>query len=344
MSFRRSLLSPFTPLYALGVAGHRKLLESGSLRTGSLPGLVLSVGSLSAGGAGKTPFVLALAALLHRVDFAVRILSRGYGRHSRQTLVVDPAGSPADFGDEPLLLAQRSRVPVVVGRSRFEAGLLAETLHAANRAVVHILDDGFQHGRLLRDLDLVLLTAQDTTDALLPAGNLREPLSALRRADILVLRDDEAPAIERLAHALPTERSTRPVLLIRRDLRLPSSSTPPPTRPLLFSGIARPRDLPPMLAALGLHLHADPVVFPDHHRYRDASIAHLLRVAHRTGANGFVTTEKDAVKLSASMRHQLATIGPLLVPELTVSFVDEAAALASLFSLLPRLNRRRRPR
>ena len=343
MILRRSWLRPLTPLYAAGVHLHQLLIDTGRLRTQTLDEITLSVGSLSAGGAGKTPVVLALAGSLDRLGVGVRILSRGYGRRSSQTLLVDPAGSPEEFGDEPLLLAQRSGVPVIVGRSRYEAGRLAKTLPSPRTPIVHLLDDGFQHRALSRDLDLVLLTAQDVADSLLPAGNLREPLSALRRADVLLLREEEAPDLERLARTLPSDRDTRPTILIRRSLRL-ASDVPRPSRPLVFSGIARPGDLPPMLASIGLPAPVAHLTFPDHHRYTSSDLFRILAAARRCRADGLITTEKDAVKLSPAMRQQLAAAGPLLVPELVVTFIDERAALAEIFALVPRLNRRRRAR
>ncbi len=343
MRLSRALLRPLTPLYAAGVELHQMLIETGRLRTQTPEEITLSVGSLSAGGAGKTPMVLALARSLMRLEIDVRILSRGYGRRSSETLVVDPKGTAEEFGDEPLLLAQRADVPVVVGRSRYEAGLLAASLPSVHGTTVHLLDDGFQHRALCRDLDLVLLTARDVADTLLPAGNLREPISALRRADVLLLREEEAPGLQRLVRALPSNRETRPVLLIRRSLSL-DADLPRPARPFLFSGIARPGDLPPMLGSVGLPAPVGQIDFPDHHRYTSADLGRIVAAAGRCRADGLITTEKDAVKLSPSMRAQLAAVGPMLVPELVVQFADERAALAEIFAMVPRLSRRGRLR
>src|ERR1700756_5221626 len=112
------------------------------------------------------------------------VLSRGYGRKSRGVRLVDPGGLPQEFGDEPLLIARKLQVPVIVGEDRYEAGRFAESTFGAQ---MHLLDDGFQHRGLARDFDIVLVTQQDATDRLLPAGRLRESLSALRRADAVVL-------------------------------------------------------------------------------------------------------------------------------------------------------------
>ena len=162
-----------------GVVGARsRLYDRGWLRAGRLQGAVISVGNLSAGGSGKTPFVILLGELLKERGIRFDVLSRGYGRKTRGVLLVDPGGLPRDFGDEPLLIARRSQVPVVVGEDRYEAGRFAETRFGEQ---IHLLDDGFQHRGLGRDFDIVLVTPEDARDRLLPAGRLREPLQSLRR-------------------------------------------------------------------------------------------------------------------------------------------------------------------
>ena len=160
------------------------LYDRGVLRARRLDRPVVSVGNISAGGSGKTPFVMLLGELLKARGVKFDVLSRGYGRKSRGVLLVDPAGLPHEFGDEPLLIARRLRVPVIVGEDRYEAGRFAESKFGSQ---LHLLDDGFQHRRLARDFDIVLVTPQDATDRLLPAGRLREPLRSLNRADAVVL-------------------------------------------------------------------------------------------------------------------------------------------------------------
>ena len=343
------MLRPLGPVYGAVVAARQRAAGGGRLRAKSLAGVVLSVGSLSAGGAGKTPFVLALVAALERREYAVRILSRGYGRRSREVAVVDPAGDADRFGDEPLLLARRSGVPVVVGAKRYAAGRVAESLEAAERTgppqtVVHVLDDGFQHRALARDLDIVLLTAKEAADELLPAGDLREPLGeGIRRADVIVLRENEAPPLVVLIDAIcgdgpsPGNERSPLVVWIRRELVLPERR---PARPMLFCGIARPAELRAMLAEAGVAVVGE-MVFRDHHRYRERDAARLVKTARACGADGFVTTEKDAVKLNSAMRAMLAQVGEVMVPELRVSFLEEHAAMERMIALVPRMNRRR---
>ena len=163
-------------IYGSVVGARNVLYDRGWLRSRSLQGSVISVGNVSAGGSGKTPFVILLGELLKARGIGFDVLSRGYGRRTRGVLLVDPGGLPRDFGDEPLLMARRLQVPVVVGEDRYEAGHFAEARFGVQ---VHLLDDGFQHRGLGRDFDIVLVTPEDARDRLLPAGRLREPLRSL---------------------------------------------------------------------------------------------------------------------------------------------------------------------
>ena len=338
MSLRRRLLLPLVPLYAAGLHLDHWIQRQRRSSRRSLEGAVISVGSISAGGAGKTPVVLALTQILTDREYAVCILTRGYKRSSKQTEPVDPNGDAIRFGDEPMLLAQRSGVPVYVGADRYEAGLLAQA-RPANATIVHILDDGFQHRQLARDLDIVLLTREDVTDVLLPAGNLREPLTALRSADIIILREDEAASLKDFVAVLTRESGSPPVWHIRRSLQFARPTLVLPKRSFAFCGIARPQSFINMLTQQGLTLVAT-TTFSDHHRYSQRDIDRLLKHARNANADGFITTEKDAVKLSPGMRERLEWLGPLHVPELKVTFVDEHTVLEQLISKVAKLNRR----
>lgn len=334
----RRLLLPLVPVYAGALRLQRWWADRHRARRRSLESAVLSIGSISAGGAGKTPVVLALARILHQREYAVRILTRGYKRSSTAVERVDPKGNADRFGDEPLLLAQRSGVPVYVGASRYEAGLMAQD-NPGGAMIVHLLDDGFQHRQLARDLDIVLLTRKDVNDVLLPAGDLREPLSALREADVVVLREDEAESLADFLSVLTRETGPPAIWHIRRSLRFASPAAIPPCRPLAFCGIARPESFTTMLAQ-GAITPAATILFPDHHRYLDGDIDRLLEVARTHAADGFLTTEKDAVKLTLAMRSRLEWLGPLLIPELEVTFLDERLVLEQLIGMCSRLDRR----
>lgn len=327
---RRPWALPLVPLYWAGLRGKDALRSAGIGSTRRLPWPVISVGSLSAGGAGKTPFVIALAKLLHTRSRSIDVLARGYGRESSEIVRVDYAipNSTSRFGDEPVLIAASTGVPVWVGADRHAAGLAAEA--AASTPEIHLLDDGFQHRRLARDFDIVLLTAEDLDDSLLPAGNRREPFSALRRADAVVLREEEHVAIEsRICRYL---RPSVPIWLIRRSLQLPQLTGR--SELLAFSGIARPQSFVNMLKACGLRV-IDSVAFPDHHRYTAADLRRLAQRLQASGAQAFITTEKDAVKISPELRATLEAVAPLYTAQLRVEFVDPDQVLAAMEARCP---------
>src|SRR6202049_4248211 len=152
------IMNPLSSLFRLGVRTRNVLYDRGLVRARKLRGPVVSIGNLSVGGSGKTPFVLLLGELLKARGIKFDILSRGYGRATRGVRLVDPAGPPQEFGDEPLLIARKLQVPVIVGEDRYEAGRFAEAKFGAQ---LHLLDDGFQHRALARGFDIVLVTPQD---------------------------------------------------------------------------------------------------------------------------------------------------------------------------------------
>lgn len=339
MKTRRPLLLPLAPVYGAGVAIEKKLYAMGWLKQKRLQSPVISVGSLSAGGAGKTPVVLMLAEILRRRGYAVKILTRGYKRGSRGVARVEPYDDAVWYGDEPVLLAQRSGVPVFVSADRYLAGVMAEQSESSDKLVVHLLDDGFQHRRLARDFDVVLLTKEDVEDKLLPAGNLREPLSALARADAIVLREEEAPALRNLIANIKREKGKPTIWVIRRTLALGEGTLP--TMPFAFCGVARPESFTKMLAGQGYE-PVETMFFPDHHPYGQGDMTQLLERAQACEANGFVTTEKDAVKLAPRLRERLETVGPVVVARLNVELLEEKDVLAQLVSHVGVLDRRKR--
>jgi tetraacyldisaccharide 4'-kinase len=337
MSARRPWARPLVPLYAaaLGIKDH--LRRAGVLRVRALQWPVVSVGSLSAGGAGKTPVVIALAKLLRDAGWAVDVLSRGYGREGRgvEQVRLGFDHSALRFGDEPVLIAQQTGVPVWVGADRFASGVRAETSTASNLRGVHLLDDGFQHRRLARAIDIVLVTAEDLDDTMLPAGNLREDLSALQRADVVVVRENEVSSeagdkfVSKRVWELLRERGQ--MWTVRRTLRFPAPLRVfgAGLRPVAFCAIARPENFAAMLQEAGCGV-VETVAFPDHHRYVKADIERVIEVAKNVNGSGFVTTEKDAVKLTAAMRELMEQHGPLMVVALEAEFADPSAVLRAL--------------
>ena len=320
----RGFLAPLVPLYAAGAAIKNAAYARGWLRQRALADPVISVGNLSTGGAGKTPFVVYLAQQLQARGFCPDVLSRGYGGtrfvHAEQ---VDPAGAASRYGDEPLMIARSTGVPVYVGERRLDAGLLAEA-DARDEERVHLLDDGFQHRQLARTVDIVLLHGQDFTDQLLPAGNLREPLSSLTRAHLTVLREENREHADRVV-----EITGRAPWILTRSLRVDLAGA----RPLAFCGLARPQDFFGDLRALGIAPAAE-ITFPDHHRYTAADMRRLLDAAKSHGADALITTEKDEVKLPVALTETLQQSGKLGIARLVLSLENEARSIAELVALL----------
>ncbi len=374
MNVRRPWAWPLVPLYGAALAAKGVLRSAGLAHPRRLQWPVISVGSLSAGGAGKTPVTIALANLLTQRGWSVDVLSRGYRRAGRGVEQVNlcSADPARQFGDEPTLIARRTGVPVWVGSDRFAAGAAAEAqvparhnLSAAEElspqisaggpdpdavafvisslqteaeaeAVprVHLLDDGLQHRGLERNFELVVITGDDLRDVLLPAGNLREPFSALRRADALVIREEEVGRLTKPLRGLVGREI--PLWTLRRTLRFPAplGVFGAGLRPLAFCAIARPENFAATLAKAGCGV-VDTVIFPDHHRYGERDILELIRLAKKMDASGFVTTEKDAVKLSeATVARLREEVGPLIVPALDASFVYESPVVRALSSRL----------
>jgi tetraacyldisaccharide 4'-kinase len=365
----RGLLLPLTPLYRFGIALRERRLASGRQPILRLRFPVISIGNLSTGGTGKTPLTIALAKALTRRGFSVDVLSRGYKRRSTIAARVDPPGTADEFGDEPLLIARLSGVPVFVAPERYDAGVLAElagghgqisgedlkehtsgakarinpayvlpginprptaptkltatcdsgapappqVAASAPLQVVHILDDGFQHRQLHRDVDILLLNQADWHDRLLPAGNLREDLRAATRANVMAIPSTE-PELEA---ELRTWGWQGPVWRLHRRIESPAIDAPV----FAFCGLARPEQFFAGLAASGLDV-AGRHAFPDHHRYTARDLDRLATQANAAGATTFLTTEKDEVRL-AGLRPPL----PIASVHLRTEIEDEPAAL-----------------
>jgi tetraacyldisaccharide 4'-kinase len=303
-------VNPVSAIFGAGVALRNALYDRGIFKVHKLARPVVSIGNISVGGSGKTPFVIALGELLQQQGIEFDVLSRGYGRRSTAIAVVDPNGTPEQFGDEPLLIARKLRVPVIVGADRYQAGVLAEKQFSSK---LHLLDDGFQHRRLHRDFDIVLLPAEDQSGTLLPMGRLRETLSALQRADAVVLPDT--------AENPPQAKS---VWRARRQIEIA-----PDGRLIAFCGIARPRQFFDALKAAHQEI-AGTITFRDHHRYAQRDIDRLLDLKKQTGALGFVTTEKDAINLGTLS----AQLQPLRTAALRIDLESPDLIIAELLKAL----------
>ena len=246
---RRPWLLPLNPLYRIGLGLRNLGLRSGWEQVHRLRFPVISIGNLSTGGTGKTPLTIALARGLGERGFSVDVLSRGYRRKgSDGALRVALDGTADEFGDEPLLIARQAGVPVYVAASRYKAGVLAERDSPRDQGPrVHLLDDAFQHRQLHRDVNILLLNRDDWEDRLLPAGNLRETLQAIRRADVIVLPESDDRSAKR--NFVARGGGGRYGAVYRR-MDIPA--VPGPV--IAFCGIARPEQFFHGLEANGLHV------------------------------------------------------------------------------------------
>jgi len=315
-------LSPLALAYRAGQAAH-----AGAQRPVRVDRPVISVGNLTVGGSGKTPLVIALVGLLEARGLKVAVLSRGYRRESKGSRVVSvPGGSALDVraaGDEPYLIALRCpNAAVVVGEDRLDAARLVIETWAPD---VLVCDDAFGHLRLARDLDVVAIHARRGfgNRRLLPAGPLREPLAALRRASLAVFTHCRARSTAELrsGHALPDSLPAascrfEPVGLVAGQ-GLEPTSQPPPRRIVAACAIADPQGFFEDLRRQGFELVAR-TALRDHQRIGRRELAHLARQVALHGADALVVTEKDLVKIEDPPEGL-----SLLAPRLEVRWADQ---------------------
>ena len=306
------ILSAASTLYGAAATWRRHWYARHPARRARLSRPVVSVGNLRAGGSGKTPAVAYLARVLLARGERPAVLTRGYARRVRApgvTVVSDGSNVLVGLdraGDEPLMLARAlPGVPVLVGANRHASGLMAE---ARFGATVHLLDDGFQHLALARAVDLLLVTEDDLSGRVLPAGRLREPLASAASADALIVASESDRGVERVRSTLGLATAFR----LRRAIGPPLRVTPDPrgsnvntdagagvnaTRPVFaVAGIARPERFFGDLAAAGWSV-AGTMAFDDHHSFTDADIERIVSAARTADTATIVTTEKDAVRL-----------------------------------------------
>jgi tetraacyldisaccharide 4'-kinase len=294
-----ALLAPASWSYGAVVAARNRRYDRGGALVERVPARVVSVGNLTVGGSGKTPFTLWLASRLAARGRRVAIVARGYRKRLPGVVVVGRDGTPLvsarDGGDEAVLLARRFAGPVVVGEDRVAAAREACRAFAAE---VIVLDDGFQHRRLGRDLDIVLLASDPSVERLLPAGPLREPLGALARAGAIVAMDAPPAVLAVGPRGLPRfqARTAATTLVEVRDGRWRERDvdTLAGRDVVALAGIARPERFVASLEALGARVRRREFL-ADHHGYDGNDLA---RVAAWAAHGLVVTTEKDLVKLA----------------------------------------------
>lgn len=279
------------PLAAIWKAGHSLNMSRASSR--KLESTVISVGALTMGGAGKSPFVAHLAQKLAEAGRNPAILTRGYGRKSRLDVIVPRGGNAAvdQTGDEAQVYIRQAAAHVGIGADRYEVG---RRMERELKPDVFLLDDGFQHFRLQRDRNIVLIDALDPLGGgVFPLGRLREPFTALARATAVVITraENRHLGIEKLI------RRYNPHAPIFRAKVVAQGEFP--TGPIAaFCGLGQPRTFWRTLAMLGIK-PAPRLIFPDHHRYSAADLAEMSRQAMAAGAQALVTTEKDMMNLPA---------------------------------------------
>ncbi len=310
---------PFSPLYGLAMRLREQCYRKGIFKSEHFPVPVISVGNLTLGGTGKTPMVQAIVRLLLEAGKKPAVISRGYGGSTKEPINIVSDGSdvllPADLvGDEPRLLAETLPGAMVL------TGVVRRL--PARRAVemgvdVLVLDDGFQHLAVARDLDLVLFSADHLAgnSRIFPGGDLREPVAALARASCFVLTGVETEnqdRAERFANLLVERFPSIPVYSsqngfhgwVRRSGETCQLASPDPDvlekgKVLALCGIARPDSFRATLARCGVTPAAF-LALPDHHQYKHADLARIRKQVQQVGAELVVTTEKDLVKLGGA--------------------------------------------
>jgi tetraacyldisaccharide 4'-kinase len=300
------LIDVLSAVYGEAAAWRRRWYSRDPARRRYLTRPVVSVGNLRVGGSGKTPIVEYIARLLRDAGEHPAILTRGYARRlapAGVTVASDGAGvrAPLDTaGDEPFMLAQSlPGVSILVGADRYLSGRLAERKLGAT---VHILDDGFQHVELERDVDLLLVAEEDLADRPLPGGRLRERITAAACADAALVTAGYDTAAERIGRMM----GLTTVFRVTRTIGAPHMITgaresvvvPPQSRVFVVTGIARPERFVNDVVSAGWDV-AGMMTFRDHHRYHASDVKRIAAAAKSAASAIVLTTEKDAVRLAA---------------------------------------------
>ncbi len=331
------ILKPLSLLYKAGISLRLSLYRAGLLKAHRLTRPVISIGNITAGGAGKTPMTIHIAELLRKKGRSVAILSRGYKRSSKGVKVVSDKDQlllgPAEAGDEPYLMARRLKgVPVIVGEDRVKAGEYATGRFSPE---VILLDDGFQHIRLYRDLNILLVDSKTAfgNNRLLPAGLLREPISAIGRADLIMVKGDKLKAddeerlkgfgLETLGFHYKVTGASR----LKTNKRLGPDELKG-LKVFALAGVANPTAFLDTLEELGASITGKRM-YRDHHSYSEADFDSIKSAA--AGAELLVTTEKDAVKLERFDE------GKVPVYAIEIEVVTDTAASDALDKHLERL-------
>lgn len=285
MPFSTAVLDALSSVYGAAVKVRNLLYDRGVVKAHKVPPVVVSVGNIEAGGTGKTPFTMALARELSLRGHAVAILTRGYKGSLGGPLIVKTSHTSAEVGDEALLMARLSGIAVIKSPDRIKGALHARA-HLGSTIIV--LDDGFQHRRLHRDLDIVLVSRDVKREKLLPAGSLREHASALLRAHVVV-------NLKGAAHD-GLRADLKPETLVDLKGNTEGLDLLSGKRALAFCAIGRPDHFFSMLEGLGARVER--LAYPDHHCYCTHDMQEIMDRA--AGKDLILTTEKDLVKIETA--------------------------------------------
>lgn len=315
------------------LAGHKAKTSIDLSRQRRLPAKVISIGNITAGGTGKTPAAIAVALEARRRGLNPCVLTRGYRGRLKGPVLVTTDMKASDVGDEPLLMSRRlDGIPVIKGACRYTSGMFAlETLDP--KPDVFVLDDGFQHRKLFRDKDILLINSRLPFDngRLLPMGLLREPQSEVKRADIIVITKKTDSNSKKLYETLRGYNPDAPIFgsTYRLSSVLDASGERRPMEWLsgkdvyAFCGIGEPGFFRDTLSRAGVRMRGFKA-FGDHHRYSNGDIRKVRKEAHLKGAPWIITTEKDIMRL-----------GGLESPEnlltLEIEFVAEEGFFGEVF-------------
>jgi tetraacyldisaccharide 4'-kinase len=332
----RALLWAPSRLYELSVRLRVAAYETEYLHTKRLDSIVISVGNLTLGGAGKTPMVQYIARYLKSEDHRVAILTRGYARKSSGMRVLNNPVKPSEasksyleFGDEPLMLARAMpEVPIIVNKDRHDAGRKAEQSFGAD---VLLLDDGYQHLSLARDLNILLIDATDTFGGfeMPPFGRLREPLYGLKRADAVIITRADRAFDEAQTRAIIKQfcGDSIPVMYFYSGITaLRHLATGEPYEVKNFAGwnvavacgIGNPQAFADDILQVGINI-VNEQFFRDHHAFTQADLDEITRSAKQAGAEAILTTEKDAVRLEGLTHGDI----PLYAAQVEIQSDDE---------------------
>lgn len=296
MKLWQILLLPFSWLYGFGMMLRNWCYDVGIFHITKVNVPVISVGNVTVGGTGKTPMVEYLIRYFQNQNKNVAVLSRGYRRLSKGTVVITSGqkerGSVEMLGDEPYQIATKfPNVTVIVDNQRARGAKVAEQ----ENVDVILLDDGFQHRALYRDMDIVMMNNSEfvKTTPLLPAGMRREPFSALKRASIVVVNGKSSPTVSLKPQV---SISYKPVALRGLDGRTQPLEHVKGKSCVAFCGIAHPESFKKTLLQQGVHILGWKT-FPDHHQYRQNDMDDVMNMFRERNAEYLLTTEKDSARL-----------------------------------------------